>query len=269
MGDVRGPEQDRQNMADVLSVLRTYDNIHGIIILLKPNNARLGFMFRFVIQELLTHLHRSAARNIVYAFTNTRGTNYAPGDSYGPLEQLLLEFKKVLPPLSGDNVYCFDSESFRYLAAKKVEALDLGEKRDYERSWLKSSDESQRLRRYFETLQPHPVKNTLSLNATRHLIENLIQPMSQVSKTILGSIADSEKKRLDLQNTTATGRELTAKLKMTKNTLEAHPSENPITACVNLECVKMVNETVGEKTVDKLHKSLCMFPPHSKPMNLE
>lgn len=37
IGDTRGIEQDRKNMVDVPSVLRKYDKLHGILILLKPN----------------------------------------------------------------------------------------------------------------------------------------------------------------------------------------------------------------------------------------
>jgi hypothetical protein len=253
-------------MKDVLSVLRSYDNIHGIIILLKPNNSRLTFMFRFVIQELLTHLHQSAARNMVYAFTNTRGTNFTPGDSFVPLEELLNEFKKVLPPLSQSNIYCFDSESFRYLAAKKQAGLDLGGIEDYRRSWEKSSRESQRLRNHFQTIQPHPVKNTVSLNATRYLIETLVAPMLQVSKTILRSISESEKKRLELDQTNATGEDLKAKLRIPKTVVEAHESDRHVTACNHIDCVKKVDgkperAKTSNKIVEeeKIRKSLCKF----------
>jgi len=265
MGDTRGPEQDRENMSDVLSVLRSYDHLHGIIILLKPNQPRLTFMFRFIVQELLGHLHRSAANNMVYAFTNTRGTNFAPGDSYGPLQELLLEFKAVLPPLTHSNVYCFDSESFRYLAAKKQAGIDLGEIDDVRRSWIKSSTESQRLRQHFAGLDPHPVTHTVSLNATRYLIESLIAPMRQISKTILGSIAESEKRKIELQETNATGEELKTKLKIPKSTVEAHQSDRPVTACNNLVCAKKVakEQTLStprgypEDEANKIRKSLC------------
>lgn len=37
IGDTRGVEQDNKNMADILRVLRSYNNLHGILILLKPN----------------------------------------------------------------------------------------------------------------------------------------------------------------------------------------------------------------------------------------
>lgn len=89
IGDTRGLEQDNKNMADILHVLRTYKQLHGILILLKPNASRLTVMFRFCIKQLLTQLHRNAATNIVFGFTNTRGSNYKPGDTFKPLEALL------------------------------------------------------------------------------------------------------------------------------------------------------------------------------------
>ena len=63
-------------MDNILHAINKYEHLHGILILLKPNNSRLTVIFRFVIQELLTHLHRDAAKNIVFGFTNTRGTRY-------------------------------------------------------------------------------------------------------------------------------------------------------------------------------------------------
>jgi len=44
-------------------------------------------------------------------------TNYKPGDTFKPLEKLLSEYEAVRMGLFEHNVYCFDSESFRYLAA--------------------------------------------------------------------------------------------------------------------------------------------------------
>ena len=96
-------------MINILRVLRNYEKLHGILILLKPNNARLTVMFRFCVKELLTQLHRNAAQNMVFGFTNTRGSNYQPGDTFQPLEQLLKEYKDVIPGLFKETVYCFDS----------------------------------------------------------------------------------------------------------------------------------------------------------------
>jgi hypothetical protein len=70
-----------------------YDELHGICILLKPNEARLDVIFRFCIKELLVRLHRTASANICFCFTNSRSTFYQPGDTYPVLKQLLSEYK--------------------------------------------------------------------------------------------------------------------------------------------------------------------------------
>jgi hypothetical protein len=90
IGDTRGVERDRVNMANILSTLRNFDKLHGILILLK-SSSRLTTMFRFCVKELLTYLHRDAARNMVFGFTNTRTSDYMPGDTFIPLEVLLNE----------------------------------------------------------------------------------------------------------------------------------------------------------------------------------
>ncbi|RMZ76278.1 hypothetical protein DV737_g4889, partial [Chaetothyriales sp. CBS 132003] len=220
IGDTRGIEQDRKNMVDVLSVLRNYDKLHGILILLKPNESRLTVMFRFCVKELLVHLHRSCARNMVFGFTNTRGSNYQPGDTFRPLESLLSEYKDVIPGLFRETVYCFDSESFRYLAARQ-QGIDMGHIDDYRRSWDHSSEESHRLLAHFRGLAPHLTKATLSLNETRYLIAQLTVPMAEISKSIQKSIAVNEADTKALANTRLTGAELKEKLNLQKLSLQA------------------------------------------------
>lgn len=95
IGDTRGIQFDKANMADILSTLSSYDDLHGILILLKSNNARLTVTFNFCMKELLTHLHRSAATNMAFGFTNTRISGYTPGDTFGPLNTLLLDHSDV------------------------------------------------------------------------------------------------------------------------------------------------------------------------------
>jgi hypothetical protein len=238
IGDTRGVEQDKKNFVDVLSVLRNYEKLPGILILLKPNASRLTVMFRFCVEELLTHLHRSAAANMAFGFTNTRGSNYRPGDTFDPLEIHLSKYKDVIPGLFNDNVYCFDSESFRYLAARK-QGIDMGNLEDYRRSWDHSANEAQRLLAHFGDLSPHHVRSTLSLNETRYLIEQLTAPMAQISKTIMQSIALNEADAVALSDTRLAGRALLAKLNSQKLTLTAHQLSQPKTACSNEKCVRV------------------------------
>ena len=57
MGDTRGDDQDKRNFDKILMHLSSYEEIHGICILLKPNEARLTILFEYCIKELLRHLH--------------------------------------------------------------------------------------------------------------------------------------------------------------------------------------------------------------------
>ena len=76
IADCRGADQDVLNFSSILQYIAHIPEIHGICILLKPNNSRMNIVFKYCINELLTHLHVSAAENIAFCFTNARGTFY-------------------------------------------------------------------------------------------------------------------------------------------------------------------------------------------------
>jgi hypothetical protein len=239
-------------------VLRNYTQLHGILILLKPNNSRLTVMFRFCIKELLTHLHRSAARNMVFGFTNTRASNYQPGDTFAPLESLLSEYSDVIPGLFRETVYCFDSESFRYLAARQ-KGIDMGNLEDYRRSWDHSANESQRLLNHFRGLPPHQTKATLSLNETRYLIAQLTIPMAEISKSITKSIAINEADSKALGDARLTGADLKQRLNLQKLSLIAKPLGRPRTVCSNPKCIRVQHDaTTGQEIT--IRKALCHNP---------
>lgn len=56
IGDPRGVEQDKINVDNILRFVSGLGEIHGICLLLKPNNARLTTFFKFCIKEILAHL---------------------------------------------------------------------------------------------------------------------------------------------------------------------------------------------------------------------
>ncbi len=112
IGDSRGIEQDKANFENILAFLTRYDKINAVVVLLKPNNARLTVAFRFCVLELLTHLHKSVVSNIIFAFTNSGGTFYRPGDSLPVLKELLQKHKIEIN-LSPKSYFCFDNEAFR------------------------------------------------------------------------------------------------------------------------------------------------------------
>ena len=115
IGDCRGIQKDMENFENILAFLTCYDKINAVVVLLKPNNSRMTVAFRFCVLELLTHLHKSLVSNIIFAFTNSRGTFYRPGDSLPVLRRLLKE-RNINITLSPSTYFCFDNEAFRYLA---------------------------------------------------------------------------------------------------------------------------------------------------------
>ena len=120
IGDTRGVSQDKKNMVDILSHIGYYNELHAIFIMLKPNDSRLTIVLRFCVQELLSHLHKDAAKNIAFIFTNSRSTFYQPGETLPNLKKLLKELTNEstgfkLEALNA-NIFCFDNEAFRFLA---------------------------------------------------------------------------------------------------------------------------------------------------------
>ena len=100
----------------------------SIIILLNPNQAKLTVTFRYCVQELLIHLHKSAVDNMIFGFTNFR-----PSDTFPALRKLLGD-QSVEFQLEPNNVYCF--ESYRFLAAlNHWMKFDQYLENAYNRSW--------------------------------------------------------------------------------------------------------------------------------------
>ncbi|KAK0641353.1 hypothetical protein B0T16DRAFT_419696 [Cercophora newfieldiana] len=259
IGDTRGLDQDNKNMADILKVLRTYKTLHGIMILLKPNAARLTVMFRFCIKQLLTHLHRKAAKNIVFGFTNTRGSNYKPGDTFKPLETLLKEYEKVEMGLFEHNVYCFDSESFRYLAARKM-GVDIGLLEDNARSWEYSVQECWRLVEYVRGLTPHNVRSTINLNETRDMIVKLQEPMAMIAQKIQTSIAVNDDQIKQLRNTELSRTELEKSLYVQRESVEAYEVGEPRTVCAHPDCIEVRTDFEGGDESVIIYKTMCHKP---------
>jgi len=219
--------------------LSHFDEINGICVLLKPNNARLDVMFSFCIKELLTHLHRGACTNIVFCFTNARGTFYKPGDTLPALRQLLEDSAGIDLRLCRETIYCIDNESMRFLAALKQEIKFLEkEKNNYATSWETSVKETERLIDYISSLEPHKVKNTLSLNDTRRLILQLSRPLAEITSTIQNNIRVAEQKRKDVQESTKHKEDLIKDLYIPIIDLKVTPLDHPRTVCTAQRCVK-------------------------------
>ncbi|CAB5343914.1 unnamed protein product [Rhizophagus irregularis] len=177
----------------------------------------LCIVFKYCILELLTHLHKSVKDNIVFCFTNTRETHYRPGNTLQPLKKQLEKLKKqtksgVEIKVHKNIIYCFDNESFGYLAAIKEIKFTQNEEQNLAESWKISVDESLRLIKYLVKRQPHIVKDTLSLNNFRNTVLLLSRPFAEIERLIQKSIILIKEKQEEINNSSKTIEELKGKL---------------------------------------------------------
>jgi hypothetical protein len=254
IGDTRGVEYDKKNMADVLTTVSSYDKLHGILILFKSNSARLTITFQYCVKELLTRLPHGAAQNMIFGFTNTRSSNYTLGDTFGPLKRLLGQNRNVGLTLSMNTTYCFDSESFRYVAASKS-GIKMPNKRDFDRSWRQSRDETVRMITYLKSVPPHETKSTMTLNRARQKISELIKPMAEFSQLIQTNIAICEDKRAELRDLRLTGDRLRKHLYVRKIYLETEALAQPRTVCKNKRCIELTDDETGMMSI--IYKTHC------------
>ena len=131
--------------------------------LMEPNISRLKPSFRTYMTALLNCVDKQFIPNIYFCFTRCRGTNYRPGDTLMPLETLLTELK-ININLDNETCFCFDNESFRYLASRAHgKKYTQEERQSFSESWKHSSYETKRLidqvKKTARTLKMLPGKN--------------------------------------------------------------------------------------------------------------
>ncbi|CAG2109584.1 unnamed protein product [Medioppia subpectinata] len=186
IGDTDGVDRDNRNMQNILDFISNYREINAFCVLLKPNEARLDVLFNI-------------ANNILFLFTNSRSTHFMPGDSGPALKDILQQTRNgqlnIKIPYDENTIYCFDSESFRYLVASvppnNIE-FDPRFKSNYIESWNRSADECRRVFAYITKLTPHKVMDTLSLNNAKQIIQLLTKPLADITKNIIDNIKQCE-----------------------------------------------------------------------------
>ncbi|KAN0012493.1 hypothetical protein ACTFIU_007797 [Dictyostelium citrinum] len=202
VGDPQGTLQDNKHFENILHEISSLKKLNAICILMRPDETRATVLFRYCLNQLLLHLHSSAKDNIFFCFTHTRGTMYKPGPTRSILEDHLEKMKDQSNIEIGikDRCFCFDNESFNYLAANLNGDTNFSEddEFDFSRSWDRSSREFQRLLKEISKVQPHDVANTVCINNARTMISNLAQPMSTCISNINSNIKlmDEQSERL-------------------------------------------------------------------------
>ncbi|KAG0329108.1 hypothetical protein BGZ99_003492 [Dissophora globulifera] len=248
IGDTRGVKQDRINFEEILNYISGFDKINGICILLLPDTSRLTTSFRFCIDELLLHLHKSATDNILFTFTKTRSSFYGPGDTMTPLKTYMKELEQangISIQLESNNMFFFDNEAFRlYAALKQGIIFDPKTKEAFGASWTKSVDEARRLVRRVMDLKPHKTAETVTLDMARRSILLLTPPMAKINENITIEVKDIKNLRTEAQNNEISAKDLKAKLICSYMDLDPINLERPRTVCTSSSCTTVHGKIV-------------------------
>ncbi|XP_054166183.1 uncharacterized protein LOC128963695 [Oppia nitens] len=206
IADTKGLDKDNRNMQNILNFISNYDTINGICVLLKPNEARVSVIFKYCILELLSHLNKSAADNIMFVFTNARSTFYAPGDTTVALDDVLQKVRQRPP---------------------------------YVR--IKSVNECLRMIRYIFEVKPHIVRDTLSINSAKRTIKLLTQPLADISKNIADNIKECQKQTENILKFKGDIEDLKRKLYIPVVEIKTIPLDHPMTVCSDNDCCILTN----------------------------
>ncbi|KAI4462504.1 50s ribosome-binding gtpase [Holotrichia oblita] len=259
IGDTRGISKDEENFDRLLTVIGELKDIHGICIMLKPNNARLTVLFEYCVKQLLSRLQKDASQNIMFLFTNSRSTFYRPGDTITPLLSILDEIKSKPPhitiPFGQDNVFSLDNEAFRFLIARRNNIkFDDDEKDNFGKSWTKSTKVSLELLKYMKSLKPHKIQETVSLNEARRLILRLSIPLAEIAELIQDNIQRNNRFKDALSDKSKSIDDLKKYLMVPRIGLKVITLSYPMTVCTNQKCVDAIKI---EDTTKKNYKQIC------------
>ena len=204
-GDTRGVQQDDCNMQHILEYITNLTHLNAICFLFKPDVSRANSLFRSCLTQILDCLGPKSEQSIIFGFTNTRATFYTPGNTAPILKSILTSMTSNNIAMRKDNTFCFDSESFRYLAAlkNKVTFSD-SDRKDYEESWTISRRESNRLIDYVsQNCPPYQMDNKEQAMKKiqfeiMHTIRPLLETIRNLIRNIILSLSNSSQNSIQL-----------------------------------------------------------------------
>ncbi|KAJ3653442.1 hypothetical protein Zmor_012694 [Zophobas morio] len=239
LGDTEGVEKDDQHCEEILAYLDQLNHINAICLLMKPSNERNTVFFQYCVQRILSQFHKSACKNVVFLFTNTKGSDYTPGSTLPILLDLTTKITENIS-ISKTNYFCLDNDPFKQLLAlgHKV-ALSMATMKSCRTSWKFSSQEIRRFVDHVTALEPHDVRHTVSINKTRNLVLELSKPLSDIFQLLQQKIMELQKKEEESKKADLSIYELKKKLYKSTVDLETIRLKYPRLVCTNPSCPKL------------------------------
>lgn len=160
------------------------------------------------------------------------------------LKNDLPEVKIDLKP--NENCFFIDNEAYRFLLAQKANyPFPPGQVNDYQISWDRSVDQTNKMLNFIAKIQPHDLENTISLNKTRKFIYQMAEPIVEISAQIKANIDHIANKENELRDVTKNKMDLAQNLNVEVDDLEATQLPYPATVCTADECTDVITTDRG------------------------
>uniref|UniRef100_A0AC34F7K2 G domain-containing protein n=1 Tax=Panagrolaimus sp. ES5 TaxID=591445 RepID=A0AC34F7K2_9BILA len=148
-GSTYGIFQDIENKKYIISVLKSFTKIHGIFILMKPNESRLTPNVKYNLNEIFMLFDCNGVPNIMFIFTYSRSFYYRPASTFEILKVYFEELEEkqngILIELNRENVFCIDNEAYAFQCGWNKSEEYRNESTDsfnsYKTSWNHSKSE--------------------------------------------------------------------------------------------------------------------------------
>ena len=194
-------DTDKEHVNNILKLLSAYNEIHAICILLKANETRLSDAFQYVITEILRHLDKGASNNVIFVFTYAASTHFKPDTAQAILDKFLTDNKLPIPlPPSKETVYCFESDTVKYLVERKNN-IPPGryDKKEASINWTRSKESIAEMIRYVCLLRPLPLDWMNAIYDAQCTISILSKLVLETLQCVADNVSKLESKKVEAE----------------------------------------------------------------------
>ena len=185
------------------------------------------------------------------------------------MKKLIDEYKHFDLTATPENWFCFDNESFRYLAQVEKGVIDHAndeiKKQIYAKSWDLTSKETQKLFTKVQNMIPHRIRDTASIHDARRIIMESAIPRAQFTKTIEENYIQIKDTLDELNKTKEHQNDLEKNLWLPGHTaIQKDLGFQPRLVCI--ECAEEKSVTISHKELGhyKDYVQVCHDPCHCK-----
>uniref|UniRef100_A0A1I7YYI4 Tudor domain-containing protein n=1 Tax=Steinernema glaseri TaxID=37863 RepID=A0A1I7YYI4_9BILA len=165
--------------------------------------------------------------------------------------------RNVAIELNEKTMYYFDNESFKFLCAVQYGIEGLAkDKEDFVKSWDISASNTYRALDYIASLEPHLIRDMMSLNEAKRIILELTPISAEITKNIQMNKRMIEAKKVELQEMKKQYVDLKSQLSIKQTSLEVVPINYPKTVCASRQCIETI-AIPGSTESQTLYKTIC------------